>query len=71
MTQKSVLMFFLRPSPSTCLPICLRPGGGRAANIGRQVEGLPLFGCDAAGARGIQYKYSVSHLDMLFLSPNG
>jgi len=48
---------FLWSSPSTCLPICLRPGGrGGRKQIGRQVEGFSLFGCAAAGGRGIRYK---------------
>jgi len=29
-------------------------GGGRK-QIGRQVEGFSLFGCAAAGGRGIEY----------------
>ena len=37
---------FLWSSPSTCLPICLRPGGrGGRKQIGRQAEGFCLFGC--------------------------
>ena len=48
---------FLWSSPSTCLPVCLRPGGrGGRKQIGRQVEGFSLFGCAAAGGRAIQYK---------------
>ena len=47
---------FLWSSPSTCLPICLRPEemGGRK-QIGRQVEGFSLFGCAAAAGRGLRY----------------
>ena len=31
-------------------------GEGGRIQIGRQVEGFSLFGCAAAGVRGIQYK---------------
>jgi len=38
-----------------CFDVFVMVSPGRK-QIGRQVEGFPLFGCAAAGCCGIQYK---------------
>ena len=46
---------FLKAQMSVFMAFCGPVGGGRK-QIGRQVEGFPLFGCAAASGRGIQCK---------------